>query len=1066
MRKTFLILLFTALTLTLTAQTNPLMREPSVNNSGTKVAFSLQGDIWTVPFSGGEAKRLTVHEAYESNPIWSPDGKHIAFESTRFGNSDIFVTDPSGVTPTRLTFHSAGDNLTGWAGNNTLLFSTSRVYNKVHWDAEIHKVNTSGGTPERILDAYGNYAVESPDGKFIAFVKGACRVAREAYRGSANKDIWLYVKSTGKYVQLTDFDGNDYLPRWAGNSIYYISASAGKYNIFKMTINDNGNANGAPAQVTNFKEFGVRHFGLNADGSKIAAEVGGDIYTISDGGSPKVLAVEVPSDYKFDPIERKTVSSGATDFSVSPDGKYIALVSDGEVFVTENDKDESRAVNISNHPYRDQYVQWISDSTLIFVSDRDGQFDIYMAKSADEDETDLFKTLKREIVRITDTDEDESWPVVSPDLKKVAYERGLGGLIVADIGEDGSLSNEVVLLDGWGEPGNVSWSPDSKWLAYSHDDLYYNSEIFIHPADNSSERVNVSMHPKGDASPTWSPDGSKLAFISERNNRDNDVWFVWLKKSDWLQAKEDLEEDDDEDSKSKKDDKDSTKSKNIEIDFDGIHERLTQVTTFAGNESSPVFDKEGENIYFVMNSTTGTSDRNIFKITWDRKDLTQITNGKTSPSSLISDKDAKNIYFLKSGGSIQKLPTSKDKAETIPYKGKMVLNHPEIRNQVFEEAWRALDMYFYDPKFHGWDFNELKDKYKPLADRATTYEDFRYIYNIMLGQLNASHMGLYGSGPEDTQKDRTGRIGIEVKPASGGVEITHVVPGTPAQREESTLNTGDIIVAVDGQKIKETTNFYELMGNTSGEKILMEVKRKGGDTEEVVIRPKSSISTQLYEEWISSRKQLTEKYSNGRLGYIHIRGMDINSFERFERELMASGYGKEGIVIDVRFNGGGWTTDYLMTVLNVRQHAYTIPRGAVEDLDKENQKYSQYYPYGERLPYAAWVQPSIAMCNSMSYSNAEIFSHAYKTLGIGKLVGETTFGAVISTWGRDLQGGSFVRLPRRAWYVKATGKSMENIGAQPDYEVQNAPDQDFFGDDAQLQKAVDVLLKQIDGTQN
>jgi len=1060
MRKIFLLLIISAFSLTITAQNTPFLRNPAINNSGSKIAFSLQGDIWTVPFSGGEAKRLTVHEAYESNPVWSDDGKWIAFEGTRFGNRDIFITDASGSTPKRLTFHSANDNVTGWTPAGEVLFTTNRVYNKVNWNSEIHKVSAKGGTPQRILDAYGEYATESPDGKFIAFVKGACRITREAYRGSANKDIWLFVNETGKYIQLTDFDGNDYLPRWAGNSLYYISAKEGKYNVYKMNIKPDGTPEGASVKISDFDNFGVRHFSVSADGKKFAMEVGADIYTMVSGEKPKVLPVEVPSDYKFDPVERKTVTSGASEFAVSPDGKYLAVVANGEIFVTENDKDESRAVNISNHAYRDQNVQWLSDTTLVFVSDRDGQFDLYLAKSADENESDLFKTLKREIVRITDTDAEESYPVISPDGKKIAFERGIGNLTVADISEDGSLSNEIILLEGWGEPGGVVWSPDSKWLAYSHDDLYYNSEIFIHAADNSSKPVNVTMHPKGDYSPVWSPDGSKLGFISERNNRNNDVWFVWLKKSDWLKAKEDLEED--EAKEDKKDDKDSTKSNDLVIDFENIHERLTQVTTFPDNESNPVFSKDGETIYFVMNSTTGTSDRNIFKIKWDRKDLEQVTKGKTSPNSLWADKDAKSIYYLKSGGSVQKLTTSNDKSETLPFSGKMLLEHNKIRNQVFEEAWRALNDYFYDPDFHGQDFAALREKYKPLADRASTYEDFMSIYNVMLGQLNASHMGLYGSGPEETQTDRTGRLGIDVKAVSGGVEIVYIVPNTPADREDGKLYVGDIIKSVDGQAIKENTNFYELMANTSGEKVLLEVKRKGGDTEEVVVRPKTSIGTQLYEEWISSRKKLTDKYSGGRLGYIHIRGMDINSFERFERELTASGYGKDGIVIDVRYNGGGWTTDYLMTVLNVKQHAYTIPRGAVENLEKENQKFSEYYPYGERLPYAAWTKPSIAMCNSMSYSNAEIFSHAYKTLGIGKLVGETTFGAVISTWGRTLADGSLIRLPRRAWYVKATGKSMENIGAEPDYQVQNAPDQDFFGDDAQLQKAVEVLLKQID----
>lgn len=291
--------------------------------------------------------------------------------------------------------------------------------------------------------------------------------------------------------------------------------------------------------------------------------------------------------------------------------------------------------------------------------------------------------------------------------------------------------------------------------------------------------------------------------------------------------------------------------------------------------------------------------------------------------------------------------------------------------------------------------------------------------------------------------------------------MSHIVPHTPADKSKSKLMVGDVIISVNGEQIQSNTNFYELLEGEASNQVLLEVKGTDEKVREVVIRPTRSISTELYEEWIKEKKALTEEYSNGRLGYIHIRGMNLPSFERFERELMASGLGKEGIVIDVRFNGGGWTTDYLMAVLNVKQHAYTIPRGAAKSLD-ENKKFEQYYPYSERLPLSSWTKPSIAMCNESSYSNAEIFSHAYKTLGIGTLVGMPTFGAVISTGGQRLIDGSLVRMPFRAWYVKATGENMENGPAVPDVIIDNPPASRAKGDDAQLRKSVELLLQQID----
>ena len=322
-------------------------------------------------------------------------------------------------------------------------------------------------------------------------------------------------------------------------------------------------------------------------------------------------------------------------------------------------------------------------------------------------------------------------------------------------------------------------------------------------------------------------------------------------------------------------------------------------------------------------------------------------------------------------------------------------------------------------------------------------------------------MGIYGDSPEDTQEERTGLLGVEVLPQKNGVKITKVIPNSPANRVESELKVGEIITAVNGAPINANTNFYSLLQGVKDERILLTLVGTNGLEKELIIRPKSSLRSELYDAWVADRKKLTDQYSNGRLGYLHIQGMNWSSFERFERELAASGYGKEGMVIDVRFNGGGWTTDMLMAVLNVRQHSYTVPRGAAASLEKENQQFKETYPYGERLPLSSWTKPSIALCNQNSYSNAEIFSHAFKTLDRGTLVGTPTFGAVISTGGQRLIDGSRVRMPFRAWYVKATGENMEHGPAVPDVLVENAPDSKAKSEDLQLKKAVEVLLGEM-----
>ncbi|MGA7838018.1 MAG: S41 family peptidase, partial [Ignavibacteriaceae bacterium] len=484
-----------------------------------------------------------------------------------------------------------------------------------------------------------------------------------------------------------------------------------------------------------------------------------------------------------------------------------------------------------------------------------------------------------------------------------------------------------------------------------------------------------------------------------------------------------------------------------------------------GNESDLAISKDGETFYFVSNRNSNQSfkaEQDLHSVKWDGTKMEAITQGNARPYAVSIDPDGKFLYLFKPRGRFSRINIKTSKEERLPYAAEMKIDYPTERKQIFEEAWRTLNNGFYDPAFHGKDWDALKKKYEPWAIKASTQDDFRYIFNFMLGELNSSHQGMYGSDRAETQKETTGLLGIEVVPEDDGIKVTHVIPGSPADRVESKLNAGDIINAIDGNKIDENTNYNALLINKNNKRTLLSVTDKNGKSNEVVIRPASSLRSELYEEWVEEHRKLTDKYSNGRLGYIHIQGMNWSSFERFERELTASGLGKEGLVIDVRYNGGGWTTDYLMTVLTYRQHAYTIPRGAAKNLNKEQKKFVDYYPLGERLPFAAWTKPSVAMCNANSYSNAEIFSHAYKTLGIGKLVGEPTFGAVISTGGRGLIDGSFVRLPFRGWYVKATEKNMEWGPAVPDVIVKQAPDARAKGEDQQLKTAVNVLLKQMD----
>jgi tricorn protease len=1070
-----LVVLLAGLVLPATAQVeDPLMRHPAVHPTGSAIAFSYQGDLWTVSPSGGRAERLTVHEAYEGEPRWRPDGSQIAFTSDRFGNGDVYVMDEDGSTPRRLTYHSTGDALGGWTPEGSLLFSTRRTYAQAEWADEIYTVSADGGTPDRRLDAMGASPRSSPDGRFIALVRGANDATKKGYEGPANRDVWVYDTQNDTYTQVTTYAGNDHNPVWTGpRTLLYISEQSGTYNVHRLSISNQGAAQGSPEAVTSFEDDGVRALSASSDGGVLAFERQSDIYVVREGGVPQMLDVTVPADYRFTPTEKMRMTDGARDYAVSPSGEQIALVLRGELFLMQNEPGEARTTRLTDHAFRDRGVAWTTDSTLVFSSDRNGnQYDLYRLTSADpEHPGDLFEALRHEVTRLTDTPEDERVLAMAPNRSRVAFRRGAmtgygeGALLTADV-SDGTFSDETVLASGWNAPTDVAWSPDSDWIAYSQSNLNFNSDIFVQAGDGSTAPVNISQHPRSDGAPVWSPDGSKLGFVSNRSGGDSDVWFVWLQEEDWERTEEDWAR---MDPSEEGEDEANGETPEVEIDVDNIHDRLERVTAMPGGEDDPVISTDGEHFYFVAGEDSRTAEYDtevdLYRVKWDGSGRERITEGDVSPSDVRLTPDGAQITFTHSGGQLARVPVSSNKLEPLSFAARMTVNHEAERDQIFAEVGRALEKGFYDPNFHGDDWGALRETYRSWAMKASTAQDFQDMVNLMLGELNASHMGYYGGDRTETQRERTGLLGVEVDPVEAGAAVRRVVPHSPADREVSTLREGDVITAVEGQSVAQASNFYALLEGTVDERILLDVTGADGTERTVRIRPTGSLSDELYREWVENRRDLVEEYSDGRLGYIHIEGMNWESFEHFERELYASAHDKEGLLIDVRFNGGGWTTDYLMTVLNVRRHAYTVPRGATDNPEQNHTNFRAHYPFGERLPYAAWTKPVAALANENSYSNAEIFSHAFKNLDHGTLVGQPTFGAVISTGGTGLMDGSYVRMPYRGWYVYQTDENMEHGPARPDIQVENPPAIKAEGEDPQLRRAVEALLDDVDGAE-
>lgn len=1030
---------------------NTLIRTPTISPDASKMAFGFDGDIWVLDLISNQYKRLTIHQAYESNPIWNSKSSELVFNSNRKGYTNMFKTDLDGGIPTQLTYYPTTDTPSSWGSDGQIIFSSNRIYKGTERETSIYKINEKGETPNRFMTALGSQAIISPNGNFVAFVKGTCRISREDYNGPAQRDIWIYNLKSKEYHQITTSKKNDHTPLWdANNNLYYIGSESGRYNIYKTSLNINGSKKSLEKQLTNLKIDGVLSFSVSSNGI-IIYNSGKDVFKLQNGSSTKI-DINLDTDNRFELEETETTTGDISSLDVSPNGKLIALAIKGEIFVKENNKDKTKTNNVSNHPFKDASPFWIDDNTLGFLSDRNGHNELFKVVSVDEN-VSLSRSLKTKVTQLTKSKIDVFEPLLSPNREKISYRIGRGKLVIADV-KEGLITNVKTFSDTWAAAKSVSWSPDSKYIAYSQDDLNFDSEIYIQSIENPSKKINVSMHPRSDSSPVWSLDGKKLSFVSnragDRGGINYDTWMVWLQKSDWEKTKKDFKEGNYYDSN---EEEAKDKKVSVNIDEEKIYDRLVQLTSWAGNEFGAMFSSDSENVY--VSATNPITNKNGFYKVSISGGTPKEVKGVSNMNSSSSNKD---VLYYSSRGKLKSLNLKTEKVTSFSHSAIYTTNFKDLNKQVFEEGVRAITAGFYDPKFHGYKWSKIVDRYRPWVLSANTKQDYSFVFNNMLGQLNASHMGYRGRTPEKTNSDNVGLIGLDVSNVKNGVKINYILPNSAATKTNVALKVNNIITSVNGVKVSKHTNFYSLLKNTNENEVLITLS----DKRDVVLRTESTrtISSLRYEEWINSRKKLVDEYSNGKLGYIHIQGMNLPSFERFERELKASGYGKKGIVIDVRNNGGGWTTDRLMAVLTVQQHSYTVPRGATDNLQRDNKNYIGNYPFNERAILSVNTKPLVALSNESSYSNAEIFAHAFKSFKLGKLVGQPTFGAVISTGSQRLQDGS-IRMPYRAWYVKETGLNMEHGPAVPDVLVQNKPGWKARGEDDQLKKAVEVLLEDL-----
>jgi len=1018
-------------------------RFPAPSPDGKQVAFSWQGDLWVAPMEGGLARRLTVHPGYDFAPIWSPDGTKIAFTSDRYGNDDVFVLHLDSGTVQRLTYFSGRDRALGWLPDGSgVVFESRRDWEPygVQWVAYVALLK--GGTPHRLWDVAGTPVAIAPDGKRVAFVRRDSAWWRKGYKGSAQGDLWLGVLGTKQFTRLTQTDTPDSWPMWSadGRTLYFVSERDGTFNLYAMEVDSR-----RVRQLTRFKDDGVRFPQISAQGTVITFEQGMEVWRLDlKSGAQRPIALFAPAqDARLNPEVVRTFSGNVSEFEIAPEGKEVAFVVRGEIFATRF-PEGGTTQNLTNTVVQETGLSWSKDGKrLYFAREVDGQFDLFCVSSEDENEPRLRRTTRLKTERLTQTPESETSPKVSPDGKWLAFQRGNGNLVVRHL----ETGEERTLVESW-NLGAFVWSPDSKWLAFDMNDENYNSDIYIVSVEGGAP-VNVSRHPRNDYAPSWSGDGRVLVFLSERETDTLNICHLYLRREDYEKTRADRDDEEDERYDAPKKPEEKKDEPSVQIDFEDIHLRVRLVTRYPAGVQEAVVSPDGEQIAF-RSAYQGQSD--LYVIKWDGSDERRLTTGGVAPTAIRWSKDGKTLYFL-SRGRIQRVAASGGTPQATRTEVRITINEPVERAYIYEAAWRVLNETFYDPNFHGVNWQAMREKYRSYLPYAQTDRDFTAVVMMMLGELRSSHVSFSraGTDEEGTPAASTGMLGVVFSNQRDGegLLIERVIPNTPAARKDVNLKPGERILAVNGTRLTPTTNIWQLLNNTVGERVQLLVRQPDGTERTVFLRPisTSAFDAARYQDWIQQNRRYVEERSGGRIGYVHIQAMGEQSLREFERDLYAVAAGKEALIIDVRFNGGGRTADYLLGMLHVPRHAYTVGRNGKPG-----------YPI-DRLPLVPWTKPIAVLCNERSFSNAEIFAHAIKTLKRGPLVGMPTAGGVISTGQATLMDGSRVSTPGRGWYTIDKHINLEGNGAQPDYVVEDMPEDLMEQRDRQLDKALEILNK-------
>lgn len=1059
------------------------LRDVQISPDGTEIAFCYKGDIYKVPANGGTATQLTTQASYECSPIWSPDSKQIAFASDRNGNFDLFVMSADGGATRRLTTHSASEIPSTFTtdGNyilfsasiqdpaNSALFPTSAM-------TELYKVPVTGGRTEQVLGTPAEMVCFDKSGKTFLYQdrKGFEDEWRKHHTSSITRDVWLYDSENGKHTNLTAHAGEDRNPVFApdGQTVYFLSERDGStFNVYSFPISSPQSLK----TVTHFKTHPVRFLSMGSNGT-LCYTYDGEIYTQKQGDKPQKVKIDIIRDDQ-NTIADLNFSNGATSATVSPDGKQVAFIVRGEVFVTSADYNTTK--QITHTPAREAGLTFSPDNrTLAYASERNGNWELYMAKIARKEEANFpnATAIEEEVLLPSDKTE-RTYPQFSPDGKELAFIEDRNRLMVLNL--ETKKVRQVTDGSTWFSTGggfDYSWSPDGKWFTLefigNRHDPY--SDIGMVSAQGG-KIINLTNSGYTSGSPRWVLDGNAILFITERYGMRahaswgslNDVMLVFmnqdaydkfrLSKEDYELQKELEKEQKDTtetkkndkkkgDNKEKSEEKKEEKVKDIVVELNNIEDRIVRLTPNSSDLGSAIITKDGETLYY-LSAFEGGYD--LWKMNLRKKDTKLLHKMDAGWANMEMDKDGKNLFLLGSN-TMQKMGTDSESLKPISYQAHVKMDLAAERDYMFNHVYKQEQKRFYNLNMHGIDWDAMTKAYRKFLPHIDNNYDFAELLSEYLGELNVSHTG--GRFRPQLKGDATATLGLlyDWNHNGKGLLISEVVEKGPFDHARSKVKAGNIIEKIDGQEITPESDYSVLLNGKARKKTLVTLYNPQTKErwEEVVVPVSNGVmSDLLYARWVKQRAADVDKWSNGRLGYVHIESMGDDSFRSVYSDILGKYNNREGIVIDTRFNGGGRLHEDIEILFSGKKYFTQVVRGR-EACD---------------MPSRRWNKPSIMVQCEANYSNAHGTPWVYSHQKIGKLVGMPVPGTMTSVSWETLQDPTLVFGIPVIGYRLPDGSYLENSQLEPDIKVANSPETVVKGEDTQLKAAVDELLKEIDG---